>query len=286
MKNIMKEHFNYERNVMDTFRMLAGARKETLCPNADDSIFTFQNPLYIPDSEYVQLIFNSIIDDTMWVKWTDSSGKEDPPPDYYNNGLKLMMEVMRVDDNACIGKNGKSINPIRARESVLIKELNKNGFLDQLPPDGQVIVTADTKLPTEEDHNYVFYRDNFIRVIEKHKLNIPTYQQNHPGFKLIFFVFDESSMYMKLENGCSKKEFYENHDAFPALLHKWWCDEAFINVVISSKTDFLIWATPYKQAIKDNGNEENLPGVCIYDIKNMKIKTEFYKERRMVSTER
>ena len=58
-----------------------------------------------------------------------------------------------------------------------------------------------------------------------------------------------------------------------------------MNSIVNSEIDFLIWATPYKQLINGYGIEANLPSVCIFDLKNMKLKTEIYKERRMVSTE-
>ena len=41
-------------------------------------------------------------------KWINSSGKNDPPPDFYNDKKKLMMDVMRIDDHAYINKKGKA----------------------------------------------------------------------------------------------------------------------------------------------------------------------------------
>ena len=37
-------------------------------------------------------------------EWQCSSSKSDPPPDFYSDKYKLMMEVMRVDDHAYQGK--------------------------------------------------------------------------------------------------------------------------------------------------------------------------------------
>lgn len=192
---MIKEHFNYEENIMDSFRMFTGADKDIICPDADESVFMFRNPLYIPESDCLKSIYNSIVDNEQWTQWTNSSGKDDPPPDYYNDELQLMMDVMRVDDSAHIDEStGKLINPVRARESELIRELRDKGVLDAMLPDAHIIVTAKTALPADEDHYYTFYRDNFVRIIEKHKGSIPVYRQNHPGFKTIFFVYDESSM--------------------------------------------------------------------------------------------
>ena len=50
-------------------------------------------------------------------------------------------------------------------------------------------------LSTKEDHDYQKYIDNFQRVFEKHNLKVPKYKENHPGYKTIFFIYDESSAY-------------------------------------------------------------------------------------------
>ena len=42
-------------------------------------------------------------------EWQCSSSKSDPPPDFYSDNYKLMMEVMRVDDHAYINAKGKVI---------------------------------------------------------------------------------------------------------------------------------------------------------------------------------
>ena len=97
----------------------------------------------------------SILDEKCWLKWTDSSGKGDPPPDFYCNELQLMMDVMRVDDHGFISERGKTVNPTRAKENEIIKELrNKNVFVAN--PNIKLQVLASTDLPTEEDHNYIF----------------------------------------------------------------------------------------------------------------------------------
>ena len=59
----------------------------------------------------------------------------------------------------------------------------------------------------------------------------------------------------------------------------------FLDVIMNSEIDFLIWATPYKQARVEGAAKLNLPGVCIYDVKNINLETVTYIERRMVSNE-
>lgn len=53
-------------------------------------------------------------------EWQCSSSKSDPPPDFYSDKYKLMMEVMRVDDHAYINAKGKVINPHIKKENEML----------------------------------------------------------------------------------------------------------------------------------------------------------------------
>ena len=97
----------------------------------------------------------------------------------------MMLEVMRVDDHG-FKKKGKIINQSLAREHMVERELREAGILDQFPNLKSIIINADSGLPTEEDHNYCFYYDNFRRTLEHHKSKIGNYRMNHPGYKTIF----------------------------------------------------------------------------------------------------
>lgn len=152
------------------------------------------------DITVVKEIFTSIHDAEEWKLWINSSGKSDPPPDFYNNELKFMMDVMRIDDHAFESKNGKIVNPTNQQESLMQKEIRKSGILDSFPNIKNVIVNAITDLPTDEDHNYKFYCSNFERVLMKHNNQIDLYRKNHPGYETIFLVLDESSAYFEMES--------------------------------------------------------------------------------------
>lgn len=106
-------------------------------------------------------IFNCIYNPELWTKWKDSSGKADPPPDFYCEENRLMMDIMRIDDHAFISKKGKFVNPTNARESKIQKELEAKGIKTVFPNVKNIIVNAITDLPTEEDHNYGFYKSNY-----------------------------------------------------------------------------------------------------------------------------
>lgn len=43
------------------------------------------------------------------------------PPDYYSDDLKLMMDVMRIDDHSHKNKKGKKVNHTYAWESQMEK---------------------------------------------------------------------------------------------------------------------------------------------------------------------
>lgn len=65
----------------------------------------------IPDNRELNKIFNLIYNKEEWKKWIDSSSKSAPPPDFYNETNKIMMDVMRIDDHAYENGKGKIINP-------------------------------------------------------------------------------------------------------------------------------------------------------------------------------
>lgn len=75
----------------------------------------------IPEDDETERVYLSIHEHENRKYWVDSSGKGDPPPDFYSNHFNLMMEVMRVDDHGFIGEKGGIVNPTRALESKLRK---------------------------------------------------------------------------------------------------------------------------------------------------------------------
>lgn len=215
------------------------------------------------DITAVKEIFASIHDAEEWKLWSNSSGKSDPPPDFYNDKLKVMMDVMRIDDHAFEKKNGKIVNPTNQQESMIQKEIRKSGMLDNFPNVKDVMVTAVTGLPTDEDHNYKFYYSNFERVLMKHNNQIDLYGKIHPGYKTIFLVLDESSAYFemksKMDNGVMKGQ-----------PHYWFWDNMFVKVLKKLRIDYLIWHAPFKYYEVPKGDEKpDLPEVCVIDIKDI-----------------
>ena len=78
-------------------------------------------------------IMGSLLLESKFIKWHYSAGKADPPPDYYNDSLHIMMDVMRVDDHSHLSDKGKLINPTNIKESKIQNELKKLGVLNTFP---------------------------------------------------------------------------------------------------------------------------------------------------------
>lgn len=235
------------------------------------------------DTETINL-FQSIIDTSKWKYWTDSSAHDAPPPDFYNDTIKIMMDIMRIDDHGYKNKKGKIVNPTRQKESALMKELQNSGVFS-IFPNAKPIVIADTGLPTEQDHNYQYYIKNFINIVESHKQKIFNYKKNHPGYKIVFFIFDESSMYFETNIETKNQNIGNKVMGIP---HFWFIDKSFIQTILHSEIDYLIWFTPYKHAeIYDNNCNPFEPPRAVV-INNMKYPKEYLKEydtKHMSSTE-
>ncbi|MBQ4123400.1 hypothetical protein IJD44_06740 [bacterium] len=213
--------------------------------------------------------------------WKNSSGKDDPPPDFYNNKKKLMMDVMRIDDCAFVDAKGKVQNKTLQRESFIHKKLN-------LPErkDLTLFVVGDSGLRGEEDHNFKRYFSNFERVFKKHEEKLDLYKKNHPGFKTIFFIMDESSAYMEVYFDEDIKKKRVKGIETMARPHIYCCDKRFVDIIKNSKVDYVIWFAPYKlMEVKGIGTFP-LPKCAIYDVKNIKDKYLIeYDEKKVISIE-
>lgn len=237
--------------------------------------------MLIPQCDETDSVFSSVFDKSKWKLWVDTSGKNDPPPDFFSDELGLMMDVMRVDDHSFIGKKGKPVNPTLARENIVAKELRDLGIM-ALFPNAKLYLNVDTKLPTEEDHNYKFYRDNFIRIVIDHKRKISNYKANHPGHKTIFFVFDESSAYIQVPLKISKPK---EGQITPGQPHFWFLDKAFLDAIKGSEIDYLIWYAPNKLIRAESYGILKLPKVVIIKTDKLPNEQREYNEIHMMSSE-
>lgn len=102
------DYFTYENNIIKYFQRVDS-----------ESIFI---PVF---NKELRLVFSSIHKRKNWKKWINSSGKNDPPPDFYNIDLQFMMDVMRIDDHEYISPKGKVVNEQRKIESQAIAQIKR-----------------------------------------------------------------------------------------------------------------------------------------------------------------
>lgn len=235
---------------------------------------------FLSDDADTHRVFKSIYNDSLWEEWTDASAKDAPPPDFYNDTQHLMLEVMRVDDHG-FKKKRKIRNPNLERQHKIEQELRNLGIIDTFPDLQHIMINAVTDLPTLEDHNYTFYRDNFIRTVAHHKERIPLYHENHPGCSLIFFVYDESSAYFEAER---ETNVFSGESGELGQPHAWCYDKAFLDVFMNSGIDYLIWYTPYKRFERIEP-QIKLPQVCVYRCNASLPEVSEYNPSHMISSE-
>jgi hypothetical protein len=238
-------------------------------------------PLEFPQSDDIWKIFQATNDEELCKTWKNSSSKSDLPPDFYNDDLELMMEVMRFDDQAT---NSGKTHSTKAKENKMLKQLRKLGVKDDFPNLKQILLLGDSGLPTEEDHNFDRYRKNFDRVISKHAKKVDQYRKNHPECKLIFFVLDESSgNYLQIHN--LDKSNIDQGTSLLAKPHCFWADSVMVKTIKKCNADYLIWFKPFSYIESANGSNIDLPKIVIYKLNNLKIDTIRYDTKYMISSE-
>ena len=220
--------------------------------------------LFPSSTPELEKIINAVCDKNERDNWTDSSGKSDPPPDFYSDKYKLMMDVMRVNDHEKRGKKGKLYNPSMAHEQEMYMELEQAGIIKQFP-NAKVFLTGQTQLPTYEDHNYNLYLKCFNRVVSKHIDNIPLYKENHPGYKVIFLLFDESSAYFEANMNIDPMKQLIKGERMEGRPHFYFLDKAFLDAFTRKEIDYLFWFTPYKM-FENITPPIELPNLCVYDL--------------------
>lgn len=203
------------------------------------------------------------------------------PPDFYNDDLELMMEVMRFDDQAT---NSGKTHATKAKENQMLELLRDLGVKEDFPNLKQILLLGNSDLSTDDDHNFARYRENFTRVVLKHAKKAEQYRKNHPAYKLVFFVFDETSG-VYFESGKQKKSILTQGDSVLARPHMYWVDSIMVDMIKKSQDDYLIWFKPYNSFETPTGIYDDLPKVIIYDVKNMRISTEKYSVEDMISSE-
>lgn len=210
--------------------------------------------------------------------WVNNSGKNDPPPDFYSNKLKTMMEFMRMDD--CVEKiDGKHIANSFERIAKIQREvLNLKNDQSDL---SFLLIDPDTSNPKE--FNFKGYLDNFKRVVDKHSKHVGLYRKNHPQCKTtVFLIWDESGSYIQAQNEKDLQK-YQQSGNLPASFfpHQQFHDSVFLNILKNCSADFVIWICPYKSLIVD-GKFLRYPSACICDIRRLIVPNAEHNHELMI----
>ena len=212
--------------------------------------------------------------------WINNSSEKDPPPDFYNEKHHLMMEVMRIDDGVNKLKGKKVANSFEKENACLVKYFGND--YRTVRDDLSVYVNIDTS--DSKRFNFNGYRKCFERVVSKHSKKASLYRSNHPTCKdLIFFISDESNCYAQLINKeKSQNKCKTNYRYKDAIVHGWYEDRFFLDIIKASQADYAIWVCWHKEIIKGKKRAIKLPLICIYDVKNIKNYGKEYKHDLMV----
>ena len=138
-------YFDNELNIMEWFRNV------------------WEQYVWFPvENEQCVDLYLSLSSEEHFAEWINSSGKADPPPDFYNPKTKMMMDVMRIDDHGHTDSRGKFVNPVNQRESAIQKELRTSGFLDAFPNVKSIFVNPCIKRITQGTKQYFLYLMNLV----------------------------------------------------------------------------------------------------------------------------
>jgi hypothetical protein len=109
------------------------------------------------------------------------------------------------------------------------------------------------------------------------------YRSNHPNKKLIFFVFDESTAYVQVDDPEFAKRGPVALEPYEAESVWHFMDKRFLDVFRNADIDYLIWYAPYKIFY---GAPVQPPKVCVFDVKNYNYKhVADYPEELIMSAE-
>ena len=197
--------------------------------------------------------------------FVDNSGHDCEPPDYFSDKAKLMFDVMRINDS----EKRKSYNPVFIKERKVQKEIREaltgTNIQESALTNGLVI----NALPDEDydkAHNYRQYRRHYLRTIDKHLRQIAFCKKTHPDCKMGFLIFDETDLYIELANVIeATKPWTPGTEAMAVSFHLPLFDETFMQSLLDSDLDFVVWALPYKLY---TGGPYELPRLCVVDLKN------------------
>lgn len=200
--------------------------------------------------------------------WINSSGsKKEVPPDYHNDKLHIMIEMMRVDD--CIGiLNNEHVPNAFEKEGIFCKRAFGENYKKK-NVGVTLIFVPNTDDPTK--YTYDGYLKKFENVLLKHSNKIEKYKSNYPKCnKIIFFISDESNEFCETSNLDDKDKVEKGIDGVMVNWHIPYMDKRFIEIIKKCKCDYIIWFQHYKNMKRMF--KLLVPRVIILDVKHFKLK--------------
>ncbi len=211
--------------------------------------------------------------------WIDSSKNTNCPPDFYSDKYRMMCDFMRVGEY----EKSKGNNPVLRHENDVINQYMKNA---KAGDDCDVFLIPDGMKLLGIEHNYEMYLSMTKRVLEQHNKQTSIYRANHPDYKLIFVVFDESSLYVEAYRKVEREEAAYGNHIKAKRMHKVYLDSNFLKIVRELDCDYVLWVTPFKRLYSPEAREQKTASLALIDVKKAgNIKTENYNREFLISTE-
>lgn len=245
--------------------------EETIIADMHESIMLFHSSLLLTQNNFEKRIFNAVT--KQWSKWTANNSHSAEPPDYFSQDLRLMFDVMRINDSetTITTKRGKTkyYNPILEKEQTQIHEIKKS-FPNML--DENIFVNVAPDGDYDKIHNYQNYYKHAQKVFAAHISRIPKCKELHPKFKMGFLVMDETESYLQHKSIVDAVSPYDSSKTYQVLdtPHIPFMDERFMRCLIDANLDFLIWYMPYKYNKKMTSQP---PQVCFIDLNNKRTQS-------------
>lgn len=196
-----------------------------------------------PNNKNTRLI-KKLLNERNIKKWHVEAENTNFPPDVYIDEYKLMGDFMMVNDSEHYVRDKKgNLKNRNIQKTVDLQAYKKiTNQIDMSKINGVTfVINGDTsKFAPEELHNFHWYLDSFKRIVGNHIRKIPTYQNNHPGYKTILFIVDESTGYCEVANGVDTSSFY------PGKLHIPYVDYEFMKIFINTNVDYIVLHMPWK----------------------------------------
>lgn len=205
----------------------------------------------------------------------ENAGHDCLPPDFYSDDMNIMFDVMRVNDS----EKRKGYNPVFQEMSKLTAAVKLEVDKRNLTGIHTVFarLQSDNGIDYNKIHQFKYYKRQVVRVLNEHIKKLHIWQSEHPNIRRKgFLVFDEAGLFLQgyAMPADVQSNGFVNTYAFaiknPVVVHYPWNDEAFMQPLLGSGLDFVVWYKPY--VIMSYGNLKvfngSYPYLAVIDVRN------------------